>query len=135
MNWWSKFTDGGAVFTVPAVLLLLVFEIGYIVLGYDSASSRTQTGLMLIFALEMSFMAKIGNANLEEKRRMGRTSRSTRIFNAAVWVPLLALVALGLGLAGLQKYTPLWIALFVLGACGKIGWLKNHSRLFASQQF
>lgn len=135
MNLWGRLTGKNAGFSVSVVLLLLAFEIGYILLGYDPASTKTQIGLNTIFVLEMSFVAKFANANLEEKRRMGRTSRSTRIFNAAVGVPLLALMGLGMGLANLQKCIPLWIAFFFFGALGKIGWLRNHARLVASQNF
>jgi hypothetical protein len=115
--------------SIGFVLALLVAEIAYILFGYDPAGVRTQAGLMIVFALEMSFVVQAGNANIEEKKEMGRTSRTTRIFNAAIGLPLLALIGLGVRIANLQHHIFVWIVLFVLAACGKIGWLRYHSNL------
>ena len=116
-------------FSVASCVGLFALESLYILLLYDPHRTNTQAGLMLIFALEASYLLKISQANLEEKRALSRISRITRIYTAISAVPLLGLIAIATGLLPFGQYLWVWIALFLISACGKIAWERNRDRL------
>jgi len=110
-------------FSILSCVGLFALEAVYILAFYDPAETKVQAGLMLIFALEASFMVKIGQSDLEEKKRLGRVSAITRLYAAFAILPLLGLIAVAEG--PLKQYSWAWIALFLVSAVGKIIWRRR----------
>jgi len=83
---------------------------------------------MLIFALEASYMVRIAQTNLEEKKSLGKVTGTTRLYSAYAMLPLLGLIAVAGGALSLNRYSWVWIALFLTSAGGKLMWRKRISR-------
>jgi hypothetical protein len=120
--------------SLASIAALLVFEIGYISIFYDPNGHYTQAGLMLIFAFEVSFMFKVSTSNLDEKKATGAISKSSRVYTAFLGVALLALLAVGSGALGLERYPLLWIVLFVLSAGAKTAWVLRKRGIVGAEQ-
>jgi hypothetical protein len=128
---WNGHWDGGArgmaMFSIPSCAALFALEVVYVLAFYDPSATRTQAGLMLIFALEAGYLVKIAQSNLEEKKLLGKISATTRLYTALAGVPLLGLMAIAGGLFPLKQYSWVLIALFFLSIVGKVIWRKNRS--------
>jgi hypothetical protein len=91
-------------FSIASCVGLFAFETLYILGFYDPSATKTQVGLMLIFALEESYLFKIAQSNLEEKKALGKISGTTRLYTAFVMIPLLGAVGIAAGLLPLNQY-------------------------------
>ena len=119
---------------IGGIVALFVFESAYISIFYDPNGTYTEAGLMLIFALEASFMFKVSTSNLDEKKAFGSISKTSRIYTAVLGGALLVLMAIGAGALGLQHYRFIWIALFALSACTKVAWILRRGKAAGANQ-
>jgi len=116
-------------FSIASCAGLFALEAIYILGFYDPNATKTHAGLMLIFALEASFLVKISQSNLEENKALGKISGTTRLYSAIAMLPLLGLFAVAEGLFSLNQYSLAWIALFLVTAVGKVIWLKRMRQI------
>jgi DMSO reductase anchor subunit len=124
--------NGGAesntAFSVKACAALFALEACYVFFLYDPSTTRTQAGLMLIFAAEAGYFLKIANAQLKEKKSLGKVSLHSRLYAVAFFLPLLA--AMTISITSWHPAQAVWLIVLLLFAemCGKIAWYRDYLR-------
>ena len=115
-------------FSLISCIGFFALESIYIFALYDPSETKTQAGLMAIFAIEASFLVKIAQGNLQEKKTFGKVSQGTRVYTAIFALPLLVVMAIASGILPFKQYPALWIAMFFISACGKIVWYRKRGK-------
>jgi peptidoglycan/LPS O-acetylase OafA/YrhL len=107
---------------------LLALEVVYVLFWWDPLTTRTQSGLMPIFACEVAFGLRLSKVQLQLKRDgAADILRRSRIF-AAVWgLGLLSIMA-GLASLNFPGERVVIAALFLVIACSKILWERQFGR-------
>ena len=118
---------GPPTFHKIAVLALTALETAYFLFMWNPSSQRVDPALMLIFAAECSFMAKIATDNLAEKRAVGATSSVRMLYTRVSALGLLALMALSSGWFRVPAQAALCIVASSISAFGKVMWLRQPS--------
>jgi hypothetical protein len=119
-------------FHYAAVVGLAAIETAYFIIFFDPSSQRVDPGLMFILAAECSFMFKIANENLVEKRALGATTGPRMLYTRVAGISLLALMALSSGYVHLPEIGVLCIFASWIGAFGKAMWLRKRPDLPAA---
>jgi hypothetical protein len=119
-------------FHYAAVVGLAVIETAYFIIFFDASSQRVDPSLMFILAAECSFMFKIANENLVEKRTLGATTGPRMLYTRVAGISLLALMALSSGYMHLPEVGVLCILASWFGAFGKTMWLRKRPDLPAA---
>ena len=110
---------------------IFILEVAYIIILYEPNSPHTQAGVMIILAVEVSFMFRVSKINVEQKRVEGRVSKTSRIYTMLAGLTLLALMAMSASLFNLDRIAALWMLLFAAMAFFKIMWERqNRFRMF-----
>lgn len=115
-----------------AVVGLTVLETAYFLIFYSPTSQRIDPGVMLILAAECSFMLKIANENLVEKRTLGATTNPRMFYTRVAGLSLLALMALSSGYLHLPAVRFLCVIASWIGGFGKAMWLRKQPELPAA---
>ena len=87
---------------------------------------------MFILAAECSFMFKIANENLIEKRALGATTGPRMLYTRVAGISLLVLMALSSGYIRIPAVGVLCIFASWLGTFGKTMWLRKRPDLPAA---
>jgi hypothetical protein len=119
-------------FHYAAVVGLTVLETAFFLVLFNPNSHRVDPGVMLILAGECSFMLKIANENLVEKRALGATTSPRILYTRVAGLSLLALMALSSGYLHLPAIGALCIVASWIGGFGKAMWLRKQPDLPAA---
>ena len=119
-------------FHYAAVVGLAIIETAYFLIFYNSTAERVDPGVMFILAAECSFMFKIANENLVEKRALGATTGPRMLYTRVAGISVLALMALSSGYLHLPAVAVLCVLAGWIGAFGKAMWLRKQPSLPAA---
>jgi hypothetical protein len=119
-------------FHYAAVLGLALLETAYFLIFYNPGSQRVDPGLMLVLAAEFSFVLKIANDNLVEKRALGATTGPRMLYTRVAAISLLALMALSSGYVHIPAVQFLCVLASWIGGFGKAMWLRKQPDLPAA---
>ena len=119
-------------FHYAAVVGLTVLETAFFLVWFNPNSQRVDPGVMLILAAECSFMLKIANENLVEKRALGATTSPRMLYTRVAGLSLLALMALSSGYLHLPAIGTLCVVASCIGGFGKAMWLRKQPDLPAA---
>ena len=113
----------------PAVKKVLTFgllaavQIAYVVFFYHKGPGL-DSGMTLLFALEMSAFKVVADGNLAEKRALGAVSGRTRFWSVMAGLGLIGMVTVAFLLpAGLAPVPLLWTPVVALSFVGKAGYV------------
>ena len=118
---------------ILSLALLAAVEIAYVVFFYHKGP-HLDSGMMLLFALEMSTFKVVADGNLAEKRALGSVTGRTRFWAVLAALGILGMLIVAFALPeGLVSLPLVWTPVVALSLLGKVGdVLRGNSPLSKS---